>query len=177
VIRVATVDDAAQVLAIYAPIVENTFISFEIEPPDAIGMAERIAATLRTHPWLVFEDADGVAGYAYAGAHRARPAYRWSVDVTIYNAERARRRGVGRALYRELLSILRRQGFHMAYAGIALPNAGSVGLHEAMGFRPIGVYPKVGYKLGDWRDVGWWALELQPIGEPSEPVPFPELSA
>ena len=174
-IRVATVDDAAQVLAIYAPIVEH--ISFEVEPPDVAEMGRRIAAVLAGHPWLVFEDADGVAGYAHAGAHKARPAYRWSVDVTIYNAERSRRRGVGRALYHELFSILRRQGFHMAYAGIALPNAGSVGLHEAMGFRPIGVYPQVGYKLGAWRDVGWWSLELQPMESPPEPIPFPELGA
>jgi L-amino acid N-acyltransferase YncA len=175
-IRVATVDDAAQLLAIYAPIVEHTFISFETEPPSVAAMGERIASVLPGHPWLVFEDGQGVAGYVYAGAHKMRPAYRWSVDVTVYIAERARRRGVGQALYQALFDVLRRQGFHMAYAGIALPNPGSVGLHEAMGFQPIGVYPKVGFKLGDWRDVGWWSLELQPMGEPSEPILFSALS-
>jgi L-amino acid N-acyltransferase YncA len=176
VIRTATPDDAAEVLAIYAPIVERTFISFEVEVPSVAEMAERIEKTLATHPWLVFEDEAGVAGFVYAGAHRARPAYRWSVDVTVYIAERARRRGVGQALYQALFAILRRQGFHMAFAGIALPNAGSVGLHEALGFQPIGIYPKVGYKLGDWRDVGWWQMELQPMADPpAEPVPFASL--
>ena len=116
----ATVADAGAIAAIYAPIVESTFISFETEPPSATEMAGRIAATLKTHPWLVFEDEVGVSGYAYAGPHAARGAYRWSVNVTVYNGERARRRGVGRALYQELLEILRRQGFHMAFAGIAL---------------------------------------------------------
>jgi phosphinothricin acetyltransferase len=176
VIRVATPDDAAQALSIYAPIVRDTFISFEVEVPSVAEMGERIARTLATHPWLVFEDAAGVAGYVHAGAHKARPGYRWSVDVTVYIAERARRRGAGQALYQALFDILRRQGFHMAYAGIALPNAGSVGLHEAVGFRPIGIYPKVGYKLGDWRDVGWWSLELQPMADPpAEPVAFAAL--
>lgn len=175
-IRAATVADAGAIAAIYAPIVETTFISFETEPPGVAEMAGRIAATLATHPWLVFEDEDGVAGYAHAGPHSARGAYRWSVSVTVYNAERARRRGVGRALYLDLLAILRRQGFHMAMAGIALPNAASVGLHEAMGFRPIGIYSEVGYKLGAWRDVGYWQLKLQALADPpGEPLPYASL--
>jgi L-amino acid N-acyltransferase YncA len=176
-IRPAALSDAAEIAAIYAPVVEATFISFETEAPTAPQMAERIAATTRTHPWLVFEDPTGIVGYAYAGPHGARGAYRWSVNVTVYNAERARRRGVGRALYGELLPILRRQGFHMAFAGIALPNAASVGLHEAMGFVSVGVYREVGHKLGAWRDVGYWSLELQPMASPAEPIPFSELGA
>ncbi|HSV03429.1 MAG TPA: arsinothricin resistance N-acetyltransferase ArsN1 family B [Phenylobacterium sp.] len=174
-IRPASAADAAAVAAIYAPIVEATIISFETVAPGPAEMARRIEATLETHPWLVFEDDGGVAGYAYAGAHAARDAYRWSVNVSVYNAERARRRGVGRALYHALFEILRRQGFHMAFAGITLPNEASVGLHEAMGFRPVGVYPEVGWKLGAWREVGYWGLELQPMGPPAEPIPFPDL--
>jgi L-amino acid N-acyltransferase YncA len=176
VIRVATVADAEQVLAIYAPIVRDTFISFETAVPTVAEMAGRIERGLAAHPWLVFEDLGGVAGYVYAGVHQPRPAYRWSANVSVYIADRARRRGVGRELYRALFEILRRQGLHMAYAGVALPNPGSVGLHEAMGFRPIGIYPEVGHKLGDWRDVGWWSMELQQLGDPpAEPILFPDL--
>jgi phosphinothricin acetyltransferase len=175
-IRVVGPSDAAAVAAIYAPIVETTFISFETEAPGPAEIARRIAAHLPTHPWLVFEDAAGVGGYAYAGPHQARDAYRWSVNVSVYLAERARGRGVGGQLYAELLRILRRQGFHMAFAGIALPNPASVGFHEAMGFRPVGLYPQAGHKLGAWRDVGYWALELQPLPDPAEPIPFARLN-
>ena len=176
-IRAATPADAAAVAAIYGPIVEQTFISFELEPPPAAEMARRMAGILPTHPWLVFEDEDGVAGYAYASPHQPRAAYLWSVNVSVYLAERARSRGVGRRLYTDLFAILRRQGFHMAFAGVALPNAASVALHEAMGFRPIGVYPHAGYKFGAWRDVGWWSLELQPTPDPAAPIPYAELPA
>jgi phosphinothricin acetyltransferase len=174
-IRIVEASDASAAAAIYAPIVETTFISFETEAPTPVEIERRIHATLPTHPWLVFEDEDGVGGYAYAGPHQARAAYRWSVNVSVYLAERARGRGVGRALYAELLRILRGQGFHMAFAGIALPNPASVGFHEAMGFRPVGLYPQVGHKLGAWRDVGYWALELQPLPIPGEPIPFAAL--
>ena len=175
-IRPATPADAREVAAIYAPIVEHTFISFEAEAPSAGEMARRIEATLPTHPWLVLEDEAGVAGYAYASAHQPRAAYAWSVNVSVYLAERARGRGAGRSLYTELFAILRRQGFHMAFAGVALPNAASVALHEAMGFTPIGVYPEVGHKLGAWRDVGWWRLQLQPLDDPAPPIPYAELT-
>jgi phosphinothricin acetyltransferase len=97
-----------------------------------------------------------VAGFAYGGPHRTRAAYRWSVDVTVYVAEQARGHGVGRALYGALLPALAERGFHAAFAGIALPNPGSVALHEAVGFTPLGVYREVGFKLGRWHDVGWW---------------------
>lgn len=175
-IRVARADDAAAIAAIYAPIVRDTFISFETEPPDPAEMARRIAATLPRFPWLVAEQAGGVAGYAYAGPHRARAAYRWSVDVTVYVAADARRRGVARALYGSLFAILRRQGFRSAFAGIALPNPASQALHEAMGFAPVGIYRDVGYRQGAWRDVGWWRLGLsQEDGEPCEPCAFADL--
>ena len=139
-------------------------------------MAERIAATLPTHPWLVAERDGMVAGYAYAGKHRERSAYRWSVDVTAYVDEGSRRAGVGRALYGELLVTLRRQGFHAAFAGIALPNAASIALHEALGFRKLGVYQDAGFKNGQWHDVGWWQLRLSTGGGiPQEPIPFAAL--
>ena len=109
-------------------------------------------------------------GCRTASSHRTRAAYQWSVDVSVYVHERARRRGVGRALYGALFGILRQQGFYSAYAGIALPNPASVRLHESMGFQPVGVYRSVGYKLGAWRDVGWWHLALRPAIEPPAPL-------
>ena len=156
VIRPTAVADAAAMHAIYAPIVETTAISFEEVPPTIGEMAERIETTLRSYPYLVAEIGGSVVGFAYGGAHRTRAAYRWSVDVTIYVAEPVRGRGVGRALYGALLPALAECGFHAAFAGIALPNPGSVALHEAMGFTLLGIYREVGFKLGRWHDVGWW---------------------
>jgi L-amino acid N-acyltransferase YncA len=176
-IRAATLDDAAAIAAIYAPYVRDTVISFETVPPDEAQMAERIQKILPGLPWLVHEAGGRVTGYAYAGPHRERAAYRWSVDAGIYLDGGAHRQGIGTALYATLLAALRLQGYHRVYGGITLPNAASVGLHEAQGFRPIGIYPEVGYKFGAWRDVGWWGLDLAPSSqEPGEPLPFtPEI--
>jgi L-amino acid N-acyltransferase YncA len=174
VIRLATAHDAAPVQGIYAPIVRDTVISFEIDPPSVAEMRQRILDTLVQWPWLVCERDAAVIGYAYAGKYHVRAAYQWSVDVSVYIHEDARRCGVGRALYSALLRILMLQGFYNAQAGITLPNAASVGLHEAMGFQPIGVYRKIGYKLGAWHDVGWWQLPLQPHA--ATPLPPRDLS-
>ena len=175
-IRHATESDAADIQAIYAPEVLETAITFEIEPPSVEDFRQRIRETTATLPWLVCERDGSVLGYAYAGAHRSRAAYRWSVDVTVYNHRQARGMGIGRALYTALLAMLPLQGLHKAYAGITLPNPGSVGLHQSMGFAPVGVYRGVGYKLGAWRDVGWWDLALQPPPpSPIEPRPLPQL--
>ena len=155
-VRPASVSDAAAIQEIYAPIVAETAISFEEEPPTVQEMAARIASTLADYPYLAATRDGRVVGYAYAGQHRARAAYRRSVDVTVYVAGNARRTGVGRALYATLLPQLSERGFHAGFAGIALPNAGSVHLHEAMGFKPVGIYQEVGHKFGRWHDVGWW---------------------
>jgi L-amino acid N-acyltransferase YncA len=172
-IRTATPEDGAAVAAIYAPIVAQTSISFETEPPDAQEMRSRIEKTLASLPWLVAEDAAGtVCGYAYASKHRERAAYQWSVDTTVYVREDMHGQGVGRALYERLLPLLAELGYFQAFAGIALPNAGSVGLHEAVGFEAIGVYRNVGFKNGEWRDVGWWQKSLQPLGVPATPQAF-----
>ena len=103
-----------------------------------------------------------VAGYAYASPHHDRAAYRWATDVTVYVASEHQRRGVGRQLYQVLFELLRGQGLYVACAGITLPNEASVGLHEALGFQPVGVYRGVGWKVGEWHDVGWWQLQLLP---------------
>ncbi|MBD8805490.1 arsinothricin resistance N-acetyltransferase ArsN1 family B [Pseudomonas syringae] len=174
-IRTAKVADAVTIQRIYAPIVSTTAISFEEIPPSAEGIAQRIATTLQTYPYLVAEEGGEIKGYAYASQHRARPAYRWAVDVTVYIAESARRQGVGRELYETLLPILEQQRFRAAYAGIAQPNEGSVGLHESLGFVLVGTYPEVGFKLGKWHDVGYWRLGLCQVTPPLEPILFPEL--
>jgi len=172
-IRTASPDDAAAVAAVYAPIVAHTSISFEVDPPDAQEMRSRIEKTLISLPWLVAEDEAGVVcGYAYASKHRERAAYQWSVDTTVYVREDMRGQGVGRALYERLLPLLAELGYFQAFAGIALPNTGSVGLHEAMEFEPLGVYRNVGFKNGEWRDVGWWQRSLRPLGVPSAPLSF-----
>jgi phosphinothricin acetyltransferase len=173
-IRLATDADGAAVAGIYRPIVEHTAISFETVAPTAEDMANLIAETLPAYPWLVCEIGGQVAGYAYATKHRVRAAYRWSVDTSVYVAEGHGRRGVGRALYRSLFAVLTAQGFCNAFAGIALPNPASVGLHEVLGFTPIGVYRNVGFKLGAWHDVGWWQRSLRaPERLPSVPLDIP----
>lgn len=166
-IRSAGAADARAVRDLYAPFVTDTATSFEADPPDAAAMEQRIRDVQEKHPWLVFESAGEILGYAYASSHRARKAYQWCVEVSVYVHARARHQGIGRALYSALFDLLRRQGFVNAYAGITLPNAASVGLHESLGFRSIGVYPRIGFKFGKWHDVGWFQLRLQ---DPAVPV-------
>ncbi|HKY29125.1 MAG TPA: arsinothricin resistance N-acetyltransferase ArsN1 family B [Pyrinomonadaceae bacterium] len=169
-IRIATAADAESVLEIYGPIVRDTAISFELVPPTVAEMQERIESTLATLPWLVAAEAQDVVGYAYASRHRERPAYQWAVDVSVYVRADARGHGVARALYRILLGILEDLSYHTVLAGITLPNEASVAFHEAMGFRPVGIYRNVGYKLGSWHDVGWWQRPLgEYINEPPPP--------
>ncbi len=174
--RIRTADpdrDAAPCVAIYAPYVETGATSFEEKPPSPDEFAERMTAVAATYPWLVAEHGGEVVGYAYACPHRSRPAYRWAVETSVYVAEGQRRSGCGRALYGELVERLRRQRFQIACAGITLPNEASVAFHEGVGFVPVGVYERIGWKDGAWRDVGWWQLELGPAGEgpPAEPLP------
>jgi L-amino acid N-acyltransferase YncA len=170
-IRPARPSDAPDILAIYAPFVTDTVVSFEFEPPDVEEIRRRVGETLDRWPWLVWEQDGSVRGYAYGSGHRARAAYQWCVEVSVYVHADARRSGIARRLYAELFDRLRRQGFYNAYAGITLPNEASVGFHEAMGFQPIGVYPRIGYKFGRWHDVAWWSLRLrEDEGEPTSPL-------
>jgi L-amino acid N-acyltransferase YncA len=175
-IRIATLQDAAAIVDIYAPIVRETAISFELDPPTVAQMQQRIEDTLLQWPWLVCERQGEVLGYIYATRHRARAAYQWSVDVSVYIRAGQRRTGVGRALYTSLFELLAIQQVHNCYAGITLPNPGSVGLHEALGFQPVGVYRHVGYKLASWHDVGWWQLTLPTEkSNPASPIAFKAL--
>lgn len=172
-IRLASPRDAENLHEIYAPLVRDTAVSFELEPPTVAEMRRRVEETLARFPWLVCEDNGEVLGYAYAGAHRARPAYQWSVDVSVYVHPGVRRSGIGAAVYTSLFALLALQGFYHAFAGITLPNPASVGLHESLGFRSVGVYRSVGFKLARWHDVGWWQLSLrEPGGQPPSPKDF-----
>ena len=166
-IRPAADRDAAAIAAIYAPFVESSATSFETEAPPAEEIRRRVHEATAEYPWLVCVCDDQVAGYAYAARHRLRAAYQWSVETSVYVHDSFRRAGVGRGLYTSLFAILAAQGFVNAYAGITLPNARSVALHESMGFLPVGVYRSIGYKTGTWHDVGWWHLLLR--SHPSEP--------
>jgi phosphinothricin acetyltransferase len=171
-LRYVKMDDAAQLAEIYDPLVRDTVVSFETEPPGPEIMAERIAISTRSHPWIVMEHDGLILGYAYAGPYRARSAYRWSVETTIYLRAEHRGRGLGKTLYTELLDHATRAGYATAYAGIALPNPVSASLHRSVGFEPIGVFPRAGFKLGEWRDVEWWYRPLA-VGAPAPNIEPP----
>ena len=177
VIRIATTSDAAQCAAIYAPHVRESPVSFETDAPSADEVAERIGRALERFPWLVCVAGDEVLGYAYAGPHRQRAAFQWSVEVSVYVKDGRQREGIGRALYTSLFACLRTLGYYKAYAVIALPNDASVGLHEALGFRHVGTFNDIGYKLGKWHPVGYWELSLQPPSTPRDPTPLPDAVA
>lgn len=158
--RHATAEDAAACAAIYRPHVENATTSFEAAAPDADEMRDRIARAQARHAWLVAEDQDGILGYAYAGLHREREAYRYTAEVSAYIASRAQGQRVGRALYERLFEVLIDRGYCNALAGITLPNPASVAFHERLGFRRLGVFHGVGHKLGEWRDTAWYERRL-----------------
>lgn len=171
-LRLASEADAAALAAIYAPYVEGSAVSFEARAPDAAELARRLRERGAAYPTLVAVDGGEVVAFAYASSHRARAGYRWTVETSVYVHPAHHRRGHGRRLYGALLPLLTRQGYVTAYAGIALPNAGSVGLHEAVGFRYLGTFHRAGFKLGRWHDTGWWERELAVVPEGREP-PLP----
>ncbi|MGR6964750.1 N-acetyltransferase family protein [Geodermatophilus sp. URMC 61] len=172
-VRDATVGDAAACAEVYTPYVRDTAVSFELEPPTAAEVADRIAAALARHAWVVLEDGGRVVGYAYGAPFNARAAYDWSTSVSVYTEPGRRRSGAGRALYTALLDRLTGRGFRTALAGVALPNDASVGLHTAMGFEPVGTYRRVGWKLGRWHDVTWFQRPLGdgPADDGAPPAP------
>lgn len=182
-IRFATAEDAPAIAAIYAPIVTGTTISFELVAPGPAVIADRIAAGGRLHPWIVATTADPreVRGFASAGPFRARPAYRWCVETSVYVHAGHRGAGIARALYHALLGVLEAQGYRRAVAGIALPNDASVAFHRELGFAPAGINPAVGWKHDRWIDMSWWQRDLgagasapdrsPPTGEPRPATP------
>lgn len=177
-LRIAQERDVRAMTAIYAPFVLRTPISFELTPPTEEEMLARLNKTLPQYPWLVAIGDEAVVGYAYASKHRERVAYQWAADVSIYLHQDWRGKGLGRALYTSLFAFLREQGYMRVYAGITLPNPASVGLHEALGMSPVGIFRQVGFKLGAWHDVGWWQGSLQTlVSDPPLPRPITEVAA
>ncbi len=175
-IRLAHTADAPAILAIYAPYIEQTSITFETETPTAEAFADRIDSYLQNWPWMVCEINGRIAGYAYASRYRERVAYQWSVECSVYIHDDFLRAGVAGALYQTLFEILKAQGYRNVYAVINLPNDRSVALHERMGFKWFATYEQGGYKLGQWKNVGWWRIILNEFGmEPAAPVPFNQL--
>jgi phosphinothricin acetyltransferase len=166
VIRDASEFDAEACAAIYAPYVKQTAISFELEPPTPAEMVDRITKAVQRHAWLVLEDEGRVVGYAYGGPMKTRAAYRWSCEVSIYMELGRRRTGGGRALYEALFERLTERGYRTAIAGMTLPNDASVGLHQALGFEPIGTYRKIGWKFDSWHDVAWAQRALAITNDP-----------
>lgn len=169
-IRLAAVGDSAAIARTYAPYCESSVISFEDTAPTEDEMARRVASIGASKPWILLEHHGAAVGYAYASAHHERAAYRWSVSTAIYIDRAHHRRGAGRALYTSLFALLRELGYRQATAGITLPNPASVGLHAAFGFAPVGVYRRIGFKMGTWHDVGWYQAEIQP-GTDTPPEP------
>jgi len=173
-LRPATPDDASACAAIYRPIVLETGISFEWEPPSDDDFRARIEKVTAKYPWLVaLDDRGDVAGFTYANTHRDAPSYQWSVNTSIFIREDSRGLGLGTALHAELHRRLVALGHVRAFAGVALPNAGSVALHEASGYERLGVYEKVGFKAGQWRDVAWFQKSLQPLPDDPRPPKVP----
>ena len=169
-IRDATDDDAAACAAIYAPYVTETTVSFEDEPPSAEEMGRRIAVARQAYAWLVLEEDGEVVGYAYAAPVKQRAAYRWSCEVSVYLAHGRSGAGRGRALYEALVARLAERGYRRAVAGMTQPNEASAGLHRALGFEPIGVQRRIGWKHGAWRDVAWVQRSLTDDDGPPQPL-------
>lgn len=173
-VRDAEAADAAACAEVYAPFVRDTAVSFETEPPDAAELARRIATARRTYAWLVAEVDGAVSGYAYATAYRARAAYRWTCETSVYLGPGSRGRGLGRALYEALLGRVADRGYRTAVAAMTLPNPASAGLHAALGFTEVGVLPRVGWKHGRWHDVALFSrgLGAAPYGADQPPGPW-----
>jgi len=159
-IRPFSPGDELAISEIYNHYITDTVVTFEEQPLSPAQMRERIDAYTAHHPWLVAEVDGAIAGYCYAAKFHARAAYRHTAELTVYLRRGCERRGLGRRLYAPLLQHLQQQGCHALLAAIALPNAGSVGLHESLGFRKVGHLAEVGYKLGRWVDVGYWQRQL-----------------
>lgn len=176
IIRFAQPADVPDILAIYAPYITESTMSFEYEVPTITEFAGRVQTIQQQFPYLVAELNGQVLGYAYGSKHRDRTAYQWSAETSVYVHPDGHRRGIARQLYTTLFELLRRQGYYNAFAGVTLPNFASEAFHRSMGFEPVGIYQNIGYKFGAWRSVAWLQLVLQPYeNNPATPVPIGKL--
>ena len=158
-VRPASRLDAAAIAELYGWYVTNTVITFELDPPSADEMGQRIEDVLAAHEWLVLERGSELLGYAYAGRFHARPAYRLTTESTIYLRHGLEGQGLGTRLYAELVRRIFARGYRHLIGAIALPNDPSVRLHEKLGFVKVGHLLRIGFKFECWVDVGYWQLE------------------
>lgn len=168
--RLAHPEDAANLLAIYAPYIENTPITFEYEVPTLEEFAARIRNISTDYPYFVCLAGDQIVGYAYAHRHMERAAYQWNAEISIYLQEMSTQKGLGKILCRALLQLLRLQGIRNVYSCVTIPNPRSEGLHHSMGFRMQGIFHNAGYKCGQWHDVAWFEKSISDY--PFNPAPL-----
>lgn len=169
-IRIASKQDAAAILAIYAPYVKETAITFEYEVPTLADFEKRIEQTLARYPYLVAEKEGVIVGYTYAGAYKGRSAYDWSCEVTIYLAKGEKSRGLGTRLYQALEAELYKQNVVQLLACVTAGNSASIKFHEKLGYQQVGNFPNVGYKFNQWYDILWLQKALQEV--PRLPADF-----
>ncbi|EOH91855.1 GNAT family N-acetyltransferase [Enterococcus pallens] len=177
-IRLAEAADASALLAIYAPYVTDTAITFEYEIPSIEEFTRRITATLKEYPYLVAESEQGeLLGYAYAHAYKERAAYNWSVEVTVYLSEKAKGQGLGKKLYQALETELSKQNILILTACITGGNTHSIQFHEKLGYQQVGVFKQIGYKFEQWHDVYWLQKTIaQPTVPMKKMIPYRELN-
>ena len=177
-VRLASINDSKQILDIYAPSILTAATSFETDVPSVEEMQRRIETCLLKYPWIVCVIDEKIAGYVYASKHREREAYQWSCVCSVYVHNDFKGKGIGKKLYQLLFEILKQQGFRNVYAGITLPNDGSVRLHENCGFQNFARYENIGYKFGNWHTVGWWKLQINPYDlNPPPPLKLSQLDS
>lgn len=172
-IRIATVADIPEMLAIYGPYVENTAYSFEYTVPSEESFTARFQSYTRQLPWLVWEEQGKVLGYAYGSLPFERAAYAWCGEVSIYLAPEIQGKGVGRKLYAALEEVMWRQGYRVIYSLITTENQGSLGFHEKLGYRICAEFPKCGFKFGRWLGIIWMEKRANIVEMPTQtPVPW-----
>ena len=155
-VRAVKDGDIARITEIYNWYILNTTVSFEVEAITPLEMAKRVQEKIQRHEWLVAESNGEIVGYTYYGAYHSRSAYSHTVESTIYLAQEHMGKGFGKPLYTTLIDSAKERGFREVIAVIALPNQGSIVLHEKLGFEVVGVLKKVGHKFGNYIDVGLW---------------------
>ena len=159
-IREVKVEDAKEIAEIYNYYIQNTIVTFEEISISTEEMKGRIVAIASKFPWLVYESEGRIKGYAYGGEWKSRSAYKYSLESSVYLKHDEFGKGIGTALYKELLEQLSARDFHAVIGGISLPNEMSIALHEKFGFKKIAQFNEVGYKFDKWIDVGYWELIL-----------------
>lgn len=176
-VRPGDTRDAAAILAIYAPFVEKSPVTFEVAVPEVGAFTERIACIATAFPYLVHVREGKILAYAYASRHLERAAFAWDVQTSVYAAPACRGSGAPRALYTSLCTLLAELGYRNAYALITRPNPVSEAFHAALGFVPAGVHHKAGYKAGKWHDMAWMEKHLAPHeADPQPPRPVSVLA-